>query len=185
MNIETIEITALHPDPANARRHGQRNMDAITSSLARFGQQKPIVIDANNVIRAGNGTLAAAKSLGWSTVQCVRTDLIGVEATAFAITDNRTAELAEWDPDILAAALADPDLGDLSFDDGELDALLKRDATDADAALASASAGEGAADITTVGESFQLIVHCESEDRQKQLFEQLAKEGWSCRVLTL
>src|SRR6266700_2317375 len=124
MKIETLPISALHPDPANARRHGPRNLDAITSSLARFGQQKPVVIDQNNVVRAGNGSLAAAKSLGWSTLQCVRTELIGVDASAFAIVDNRSAELADWDPDILAAALADPAIGDLAFDDSEIEALL-------------------------------------------------------------
>src|SRR5438309_12020077 len=105
MTIESLPIASLHLDPANARRHSDRNLDAIMSSLVRFGQQKPIVIDANNLVRAGNGTLTVAKGLGWTHVDCVRTHLIGVEATAFAIADNRTTELAERDPDILAASL--------------------------------------------------------------------------------
>ncbi len=61
MDVLTIAIDQLHPDPANARRHPQRNLDALMGSLLRFGQQKPLVIDANNIVRAGNGTLAAAK----------------------------------------------------------------------------------------------------------------------------
>src|ERR1700681_3192841 len=122
MTIESLPITSPHPPPAtaplppapaNAPRPPQRNPDAIISSLARFGQQKPIVIDANKVVRAGNGTLAAAKALGWTHVQVIHTELIRVEGAAFAIADNRTAELAEWDPDVLAAALADPNIGDL------------------------------------------------------------------------
>jgi ParB-like chromosome segregation protein Spo0J len=60
MKLESLPIDQVHADPANARRHPQRNLDAIMSSLARFGQQKPIVIDEQNICRAGNGTLAAA-----------------------------------------------------------------------------------------------------------------------------
>jgi ParB-like chromosome segregation protein Spo0J len=124
MQIQSVPTSDLHIDPANARRHSDRNLDAIMSSLMRFGQQKPIVIDANNVVRAGNGTLTAAKALGWAHIDVVRSDLIGVEATAFAIADNRTAELAEWDLDILAAALKDPLIGDLGFDDKEIRRVL-------------------------------------------------------------
>jgi ParB-like chromosome segregation protein Spo0J len=100
MKTETIPIDELVEDPANVRRHGKRNIAAIKASLARFGQQKPIVVDAKNIVRAGNGTLAAAIELGWKTLDCVRSDLAGVDLTAFAIADNRTAELAEWGDDL-------------------------------------------------------------------------------------
>ena len=100
LKTESIPIAELHQDPANVRRHGARNIAAIKASLQRFGQQKPIVVDADNVVRAGNGTLAAAIELGWSAVDCVRSDLGGVELTAFAIADNRSAELAEWSDDL-------------------------------------------------------------------------------------
>jgi ParB-like chromosome segregation protein Spo0J len=176
MTIQSRPITDLHLDPANARRHSQRNLDAIMSSLARFGQQKPIVIDANHVVRAGNGTFAAAKALGWTHVDTVRTDLIGVEATAFAIADNRTAELAEWDPDVLGAALADPELGDLGFNDDEIRQWV--DGLDV-------SPIDDPPMPTDFGESFQVVVDCESESKQKELFERLTAEGWPCRLLTL
>lgn len=103
--IESVPIDSVYADPANVRRHPERNIDTIKASLARFGQQKPIVVDADGVVRAGNGTLAAAKALGWATIKIVRTDLRGVEATAYAIADNRTAELAEWDGTGLAETL--------------------------------------------------------------------------------
>lgn len=105
MKIEKIRVEDLSLDPANARKHPERNLEAIKASLRRFGQQKPIVIDASNVVRAGNGTLEAAKALGWETVDCVRTKLTGSEATAYAIADNRTAELAEWNHEYLQAIL--------------------------------------------------------------------------------
>ena len=105
MQTQRIDITQLSSDPANARKHSQRNIEAIASSLRRFGQQKPIVVDKSNVVRAGNGTLEAARHLGWDQIDVVFTTLESSEATAFAIADNRTAELAEWNDDVLAASL--------------------------------------------------------------------------------
>ena len=106
MKTVSVKISDLSQDPANARKHDEKNIDSIIASLRRFGQQKPIVIDASNVVRAGNGTLEAAKRLGWDSIECVKTDLKGSDAIAYAIADNRTAELAEWDSDILAAQLS-------------------------------------------------------------------------------
>lgn len=105
MQIEKVEVSRLTGDPANARKHGERNIQTIVESLNRFGQQKPIVIDSSYCVRAGNGTLEAARSLGWTHLDCVITDLKGSDAIAYAIADNRTAELAEWDSDVLAATL--------------------------------------------------------------------------------
>jgi ParB-like chromosome segregation protein Spo0J len=100
-----VPIGELTIDPANARKHSKRNLESIAASLKRFGQQKPIVIDKANVVRAGNGTLQAAISLGWETIGCVMTELTGPDAVAYAIADNRTAELAEWDDPVLKATL--------------------------------------------------------------------------------
>ena len=105
MEIERIEISKLVSDPANTRMHPERNLQTIVGSLHRFGQQKPIVIDKANIVRAGNGTLEAARSMGWTHLDCVRTSLQSSDAIAYAIADNRTAELAEWDDDVLAAQL--------------------------------------------------------------------------------
>lgn len=136
MQIESVEISKLSLDPANARKHGERNLDAIVASLNRFGQQKPIVIDKSNVVRAGNGTLAAAKSLGWTHINCVRSELDGTDAIAYAIADNRTAELAEWDVDVLAAELEGLQLEGMldltGFNDDELAELLKEVGVDDD-----------------------------------------------------
>ena len=107
MKTETIPIDLISSDPANVRRHPERNLDAIKASLRRFGQRRPIVVDRNGVVRAGNGTLAAARELGWTEIEVVWTDLLGSEATAYGIADNRSAELAEWDEPGLAAQLLD------------------------------------------------------------------------------
>lgn len=129
METETVTISSLIPDPANVRVHKPKNLDAIKGSLTRFGQQKPIVVDAKGVVVAGNGTLEAAKALGWDKIAVVRTSLEGPDATAFAIADNRTGELAEWDPSGLGAALQslkdiDFDFSAIGFDEKDLANLI-------------------------------------------------------------
>jgi len=106
MAVETVPVDSLHLDPANVRKHDERNIDSIRASLSRFGQQHPIIVSPEGVVIAGNGRLQAMRSLGWKECRVVRTDLKGPEAVAFAIADNRTAELAEWDDDALAQTLA-------------------------------------------------------------------------------
>ena len=138
MNLESVPLSALSFDPANLRKHGRRNLDAIKASLRRFGQQKPIVVDAKGIVLAGNGTLAAAQELGWTDIQIVRTDLSGTQATAFGIADNRSAELAEWDEklgDVLASLKAeDFPLEEIGFDEKDLAELVPESApTDVDA----------------------------------------------------
>ena len=127
MEIEVVKISDLENDPRNARKHNSQNIDAIKKSLKKFGQQKPIVVDKNNVVIAGNGTLVAAKKLRWKEIEVTRTELEGAEATAFAIADNRTAELAEWDESLLQEqlrelneSLEDIDISDVGFDAAEL-----------------------------------------------------------------
>jgi hypothetical protein len=129
MNTELIPINDLTPDPANARKHGERNLSSIIDSLRAFGQQKPIVVDRRGVVIAGNGTLEAAKRLGWEEIAVVRTELDPTQATAFGIADNRTAELAEWDEDVLVSLLdsLDAETRDLMhFDEKELEAMVPK-----------------------------------------------------------
>ena len=130
MKYETATIASLMLDPANVRTHDSKNLEAIKASLARFGQQKPIVVDGKGIIVAGNGTMMAAKMLNWSSVEIVRTKLEGAEAIAYAIADNRTAELAGWDEAALAQQLAalqidDEELANIAgFTDAEIEAMI-------------------------------------------------------------
>jgi len=109
MKIETLQIKDLTPDPQNARQHDDKNLKAIQGSLKEFGQRKPIVITEAGVIVAGNGTVEAAKRLGWLKIDCVRVpgDWTPEQTKAFALADNRTAELAAWTPEVLAAQLVE------------------------------------------------------------------------------
>ena len=106
MQVEEKNIEELIEDPENSRKHNRRNLEAIKKSLEAFGQQKPIVIDSENKVIAGNGTLSAAREIGWKKIQTVTTSLKGLEQLAYAIADNRTADLASWDDDQLVMSLA-------------------------------------------------------------------------------
>jgi site-specific DNA-methyltransferase (adenine-specific) len=107
MNIETLRIAELTPDPNNARQHDDKNLKAIMGSLKEFGQRKPIVITEAGTIVAGNGTVEAAKRLGWLDIEVVRvpSDWTDAQVKAFAIADNRTAELANWNQEVLTSQL--------------------------------------------------------------------------------
>ncbi len=124
-----VPIDSLNLDEANVRKHDEANLAAIKSSLTRFGQRFPIVVQKQGmIVRAGNGRVVAARALGWSSIAAVVVDESNVEATAFAIADNRTADLAEWDDDALAKVLNslkedDFDIELLGFTDAELRAL--------------------------------------------------------------
>ena len=123
-----VAIDGLNFDPANARKHGDKNLDAIKSSLAKFGQRKPIVVQREGmIVRAGNGTLAAAKALGWKEIAAVILDDDNATAAQFAIADNRTAELAEWDNETLALLLDGWDKETqeaVGFDKDDIEAVL-------------------------------------------------------------
>jgi ParB-like chromosome segregation protein Spo0J len=177
MKIERINVAELSLDPSNARKHSQRNLDAIKASLRKFGQQKPIVVDAKGIVLAGNGTLTAAKELGWTDIEATRTTLQGVEATAFAIADNRSAELAEWEDslaDVLKSlAKADIDLAQLGFNNSDLDELLGRQ-----------DANKSKNDVEIVS-ALEVIAECESEDQQKLAYDLLTEKGFKCRLVTL
>lgn len=116
MKLERLSIAELQLDPHNARKHDNANLEAIAGSLTQFGQRKPIVISQDNIVVAGNGTLTAAKSLGWTEIDAVRVpaDWDADRIKAFALADNRTAELATWDQEVMASQLLE--LQEAGFD---------------------------------------------------------------------
>ena len=119
LRVVKVKIDSLLFDPDNARKHSTNNIDSISGSLKRFGQRKPLVVTGANIVIAGNGTLEAAKKLGWSeiVVAYVPSDWTFEHARAYALVDNRTAELAEWDTDKLAMQLIELDSVGWELDD--------------------------------------------------------------------
>jgi hypothetical protein len=117
-----VEMERLVLDPANARKHGQKNLDAIKGSLSRFGQRVPLVVNSRtNIIEKGNGTFLAARALGWTHIAVVDVDDDPLQAAGFAIADNRAGELAEWDYNALGPQLEALSEGGFDLDSIGLD----------------------------------------------------------------
>lgn len=176
MNIKQVPIASLVNDPTNARKHNDKNLDAIAASLTKFGQRKPIVVH-NDVVIAGNGTLAAAKKLKWETITVseVPDDWDYATAKAYALADNRSAELAEWDKDVLAESLLElQDIGWSLDDIGFSDRVADEDIID---------------DVDTspqdIGERYEVVISCADENEQSALLLRLSQEGLKVKALVL
>src|ERR1044071_7555502 len=106
LTIRHVRLDELHQDPANARQHGERNMEAIRGSLTRFGQAEPLVVQKRSGrVIGGNGRLEAMRALGWNECDVVEVELDDVQATALGIALNRAGDLADWNLPALGSLL--------------------------------------------------------------------------------
>jgi DNA modification methylase len=106
MQIETLPIKTLRPYVRNARTHSKRQIRQIAKSIQRFGFCNPVLVDEQGQIVAGHGRVAAARLLGIEHVPTVKlAHLSDVEKRAYILADNRLAEKAGWDREILAIEL--------------------------------------------------------------------------------
>jgi DNA modification methylase len=176
---------SILPNPRNARTHSAQQIQQIARSIERFGFNNPVLIDQNNRVIAGHGRVAAAKSLGHAVVPTLRIEhLSDEERRAYIIADNKLAEKAGWDTEILAIEFQS--LGELGFElelTGfelpEIEIML-----DAEAQKASAIEDDPPPDLvpnrvcTTPGDLWALGKHrllC-GDARQRESFERLLQE---------
>ena len=129
LNIVYLNIDQLHPNPRNARTHSIRQ---IAESIGVFGFTNPVLVDAKKQIIASHGRVGAAKLLGMTEVPTICLDgLTQEQIRAYMIVDNKLAENAGWDPEILAIefqelqALDCLDLTVTGFETPEIDLILE------------------------------------------------------------
>lgn len=132
--IERILLNALRPNPRNARTHSRKQIKKIARSLKKFGFLNPILVDDDNVVLAGHGRLEAARQLGLDSVPVVRCGhLTAAQRRTYLIADNKIAEEAGWDRELLAVELGELidllpteecDVSFTGFDAAEIDLLL-------------------------------------------------------------
>lgn len=135
LKIEHVQIDDIQPHPRNPRLHNEENLNAIAASLKEFGQRTPIVVwSKRNLVIKGCGTWQAAKDvLGWRKIDIVRADsLTEKQALAYAIADNKTTDMSEFDYDMVSEivgdiAKSDVNIESLGFSTLELDVLLEVD----------------------------------------------------------
>lgn len=139
MKYEQIETIKLIPYVNNARKHSDAQIKQIAASISEFGFLNPIIIDKDNGVIAGHGRLAAAQKLGLEHVPCVRAEhLTPNQKKAYIIADNKLAELAEWDEELLAIELEslkeeNVDISSTGFSDKEVSKLIDAERKQRDA----------------------------------------------------
>jgi DNA modification methylase len=126
-------VSALKPDPRNARTHPKRQIEQLVRSIQEFGFTNPILIDEADVLIAGHGRLRAAKELGLTDVPTITlAGLSEAQKKSLRLADNKIALNAGWDLEILKLELedigtidVDYDLSLTGFSSGEVDVVLK------------------------------------------------------------
>lgn len=123
-SIEIVmrKIGELKPYENNPR-HNDMAVDAVAASIQQFGFKNPVIIDKDGVIVAGHTRYKAAKKLGITDIPCISADdLSDEQIKAFRLADNKTAELAEWDEDLLGKemqGIINIDMSQFGFSVGE------------------------------------------------------------------
>jgi ParB-like nuclease domain len=126
LQIEHRPVGALVPYARNARTHSENQVALIAGSIREYGWTSPILVDGTNGIIAGHGRVMAARKLGLATVPVIElAHLTETQKRALVLADNRLAEQAGWDREMLALEVADLaefgiDLGTLGFEAAEL-----------------------------------------------------------------
>jgi hypothetical protein len=172
MQIVEKKISELVEYEGNPRINDDA-VEPVAQSIKSFGFKQPIVIDRNNTIVCGHTRLKAAIKLGMEGVPCViADDLTEDEVKAYRLVDNKTAEYAQWNYELLDSELKmiEFDLGDWQFDESAL------------------------ADISTIpdipkeigyAEKFGVVVDCNDEAEQKSAFELVHGAGYNARIVSI
>ena len=130
MKVVYMAVSELVPYENNPRNN-EKAVEAVANSIREFGFKNPIIVDRQKVIVSGHTRRLAALKLGLDLVPVVYADdLTDDQIKAFRLADNRVAEMAAWDEDLLKAEMAkavDFEFGDYGFDQKELDEIVKKD----------------------------------------------------------
>ncbi|QJF51098.1 site-specific DNA-methyltransferase [Roseobacter ponti] len=132
LRVDTRPVCDLFPYARNARTHCDNQVAQLAASIKEYGFTNPVLVDGDNGIIAGHGRVMAARALGLESVPVIElAHLTDVQKRAYILADNKLAERAGWDKELLALEVGDlADLGvdplALGFEAGEIDALLQQ-----------------------------------------------------------
>lgn len=164
-----MQVADIKPYKNNPR-HNDNAVEAVAESIKQCEYIAPIIVDENNTILAGHTRLKALQKLGKTEAEVMQvTGLTEAQKKKYRLLDNKTNELAEWDIDLLEVELEDLDFEgyDFGFDMPTDEPIERTDLS-----------GE----ITA---QYQVVVECEDEMEQEDLYNELQAKGYVCRVLTL
>ena len=184
MNIYQIDIDKIIPY-INNPRNNEGAIDKVVSSIQEFGFKVPIVIDKNNVVVTGHTRLLASKKLGLKTVPCViADDLSEAQIKAFRIADNKVSEYSKWDEELLKIELEQLEEMNFNLDTVDIDYSdfdLEIDYIEDD--FIEIKEREDLSD--KVNSAYEIIIECDNEEEQEEMYNRFIEEGLRCRVLTL
>jgi len=119
LKIEYVDINSIKPYKKNPRKN-EEAIPYVMESIKQFGFKNPVILDKDNIIVAGHTRIESAKRLGITEIPCIYADdLTDEQIKAFRLADNKVAEIAEWDIDLLDTELDDIlniDMSDFGFD---------------------------------------------------------------------
>lgn len=176
MKVIEKKLAELIPYENNPR-HNEEAVEYVANSIQEFGWRVPIVIDANNVIIAGHTRYKAAEALNIEKVPCVvADDLTEEQVKAYRLADNKTSEKATWDMNLLELEMLsiDLDMSGFGFDDEE--EPKKK---------AAGGEDEGNFDESDFNykEQYGVMVLCQNEADQEEIYNRLTEEGYQCKVV--
>lgn len=195
LKVELVSTSALKPYAGNAHTHSKKQVRQIANSIKVFGWTNPVLSDAIGNVMAGHGRLKAAKLLGIDQVPVIRIeDMTEAQKRAYILADNKLAENAGWDPQLLALELrgllemeADFDITATGFEMGEIDISISDldDAEDGDADQLP-EVDPAQPQVTQLGDLWQLDRHrllC-GDATQPASFEKLMDGEQAAMVFT-
>ncbi|WP_245953914.1 site-specific DNA-methyltransferase, partial [Parasphingopyxis lamellibrachiae] len=160
-------LGAIRINPKNPRTHNAQQIRQISRSITRFGFVNPIIIDDDGLIVAGAGRYLAAEALGLEEVPTLKVAFVTeADRRAFALADNRVAELSTWNENLLAAEfefLFEAEFDDIEitgFDAIEIDDIILDDAQSCNDSEAAIELPEGDAEaVTRLGDLWHVGDH--------------------------
>ena len=112
------QVNELKNNPKNPRLNDDA-VESVAKSIEKYGFRNPLIINENNIVWCGNTRLKAAKKLGLKEAPCICVkDLTEKQMAEYALLDNKTNEIADWDYERLEEILPELDFGDFDFDWG-------------------------------------------------------------------
>lgn len=191
--IEEGHIGDLRQDPNNPRRHSARNIAMIERSLSETGAGRSLLAGRNLGLIAGNGTVEAAANAGIEDVIYVHTDgtklLVHVRddldendpvAVRAALYDNRTAELATWDTDIMSA-MKDTEIFSVLFHEAEFREMIA--SSDGTGPVPDPNPDEDRDELGDI--RYRVMVDFDSEDEQIAFMQELDDRGMRGKIVTI
>jgi len=177
LKIEYNSVGSLIPYARNSRTHSDTQVMKVASSIKEFGFLNPVIVDGDNGIIAGHCRIEAAKKLGIEKVPTIEASyLTDAQRRAYIIADNRLALDSDWDDEMLRVEF--DELTDVGFD---------VELTGFDLSEIAHQIDEPDENLIEqqYSEVFNIIIGCENEMEQEQIFNKLDSEGYKCRVQSL